>query len=79
MDKISEKKLLEKAKIPEKNALIMHKFYRGKLQVLPKCQIKDYNDFGIWYSPGVAAPCREIHKNKEKVYEYTSSRFTKEY
>ncbi|MHA1328560.1 MAG: NAD(P)-dependent malic enzyme [Promethearchaeota archaeon] len=72
MDKISEKKLLEKAKIPEKNALIMHEFYRGKLQVLPKCQIKDYNDFGIWYSPGVAAPCREIHKNKEKVYDYTN-------
>ena len=72
MDDISEKKLLEKAKIPEKNALIMHKFYRGKLQVLPKCQIKDYNDFGIWYSPGVAAPCREIHKNKEKVYDYTN-------
>ncbi|MHA1414040.1 MAG: NAD(P)-dependent malic enzyme [Promethearchaeota archaeon] len=72
MDDISEKKLLEKAKIPEKNALIMHKFYRGKLQVLPKCQIKDYNDFGIWYSPGVAAPCREIHKNKERVYDYTN-------
>lgn len=72
MDDISEKKLLEKAKIPEKNALIMHEFYRGKLQVLPKCQIKDYNDFGIWYSPGVAAPCREIHKNKEKVYDYTN-------
>lgn len=29
------------------------------------------DDFSVWYSPGVAAPCREIAEDPEKAYEYT--------
>lgn len=72
MEKISKEELLRRSKIPGINALKMHKFYQGKLQVMPRCQISNYKDFGIWYSPGVAAPSSEILKNKEKVYEYTT-------
>ncbi len=72
MEKYSKEELIRKSKIPGINALKMHSFYKGKMQVMPRCQVSNYDDFGIWYSPGVAAPCNEIYKNKEKVYEYTS-------
>ena len=64
--------LLAKAKKPAQDAMKMHPFYRGKIQVMPKCTIRDFNDFAIWYTPGVAAPCRDINKNPEKVLEHTN-------
>ncbi len=71
MEKSSKEKCLIRAEYPSTMALKMHPFYRGKLQVLPRCSISNYQDFSIWYSPGVAAPCNEIYKHKEKVYDYT--------
>ncbi|TXT58871.1 MAG: putative NAD-dependent malic enzyme 4 [Promethearchaeota archaeon] len=72
MEKTDEEKLIKKSKIPAQNALRMHPFYKGKVQIVPRCQITSHEDFGIWYSPGVAAPCKKIAKDKAKVYEYTS-------
>ncbi|MFX0167591.1 MAG: NADP-dependent malic enzyme [Candidatus Hodarchaeota archaeon] len=72
MKKLTKEELLRKSKIPGLNAIKMHKFYRGKIEVLPRCQIRDYHDFSIWYSPGVSAPSSEIFKDKQKVYEYTN-------
>ncbi|NVM35061.1 MAG: NADP-dependent malic enzyme [Candidatus Lokiarchaeota archaeon] len=72
MKKLSKEELLRKSKIPGINAIKMHKFYKGKIQLVPRCQIRDYNDFAIWYSPGVSAPSSEIFKDKQKVYEYTN-------
>jgi malate dehydrogenase (oxaloacetate-decarboxylating) len=71
MEKMPKEELLRKSEIPGKNAIKMHKFYRGKIQVIPRCQVRDFNDFSIWYSPGVAAPSKEIYEDKRKVYEYT--------
>jgi malate dehydrogenase (oxaloacetate-decarboxylating) len=39
---------------------------------MPKCAIRTYQDFGIWYTPGVAAPCREIEKQTEQVFRHTN-------
>jgi len=64
--------LEERAKLPEKIASAWHSFYKGKIEMLPKCAIRSLEDFSVWYTPGVAAPCREIHENEDKVYEYTS-------
>jgi len=64
--------LLARAAQPSKDALRMHPFYRGKLQVAPKCAIRDFSDFSIWYSPGVAAPCKDIQANPERVFEHTN-------
>jgi len=50
----------------------LHPYYQGKISVVPKCCIRDFNDFAIWYTPGVAEPCRDIYKNPEKVYEHTN-------
>ena len=50
----------------------MHRFYEGKMQVIPKCAIRNVDDFAIWYTPGVAAPCREIQADADKSFELTN-------
>jgi malate dehydrogenase (oxaloacetate-decarboxylating) len=72
IDKPSKEDLLRKSKVPGINSLKMHKFYRGKMQLIPRCQVRNYNDFSIWYSPGVASPSMAIYEDVKKVYDYTS-------
>jgi malate dehydrogenase (oxaloacetate-decarboxylating) len=64
--------LLAKAKKPARLAPSMHRFYEGKVQVMPKCAIRNTDDFAVWYTPGVAAPCREIQANLDKSFELTN-------
>jgi malate dehydrogenase (oxaloacetate-decarboxylating) len=64
--------LLSKAQKPSADALRLHPFYRGKLAVTPKCPIRTLDDFAIWYTPGVAAPCREIAQHPERVFAHTN-------
>jgi malate dehydrogenase (oxaloacetate-decarboxylating) len=63
---------LTRAEWPAEEALRLHPFYRGKVQMMPKCPVTSDEDFAIWYTPGVAAPCREIQKSPELVYEHTN-------
>ncbi|MCK4431886.1 MAG: NADP-dependent malic enzyme [Candidatus Aminicenantes bacterium] len=72
MKKLTVEELLAKAEQPSKDAMRLHPFYRGKIEVIPKCRIRDFNDFAVWYTPGVADPCKEIYADKEKVYEMTN-------
>jgi len=39
---------------------------------MPKCAIRSSDDFAIWYTPGVAQPCREIKENPELVFKHTN-------
>jgi malate dehydrogenase (oxaloacetate-decarboxylating) len=64
--------LLAKAKQPAKDAMELHPFYKGKIQVTSKCCIRSLDDFAIWYTPGVAAPCRDIATNPLAVYDHTN-------
>jgi malate dehydrogenase (oxaloacetate-decarboxylating) len=64
--------LLAKAKKPSQLAPPLHKFYGGKVQVMPKCAVTSPDDFAIWYTPGVAAACKEIQANKDKSFELTN-------
>ena len=64
--------LLAKAKKPAQISSRMHRFYEGKMQVMPKCAITSPDDFAVWYTPGVAAPCREIQANPDKSFELTN-------
>ena len=50
----------------------MHRFYEGKMQVIPKCAVRSVDDFAVWYTPGVAAPCREIQADPDKSFELTN-------
>src|SRR4030042_1033978 len=69
---VTKEELLAKARKPAEDAMKLHPFYRGKMQTVPKCCIRDFNDFAIWYTPGVAEPCRAIKADREKVYEFTN-------
>jgi len=69
---ISIEELLAKAKKPAADAMKLHPFYRGKVETALKCCVRSFQDFAIWYTPGVAAPCRAIEKDPELVYEYTN-------
>lgn len=70
--KVTKEELLAKAKKPAEDAMKMHPFYKGKIEVVPKCVIRDVKDFAIWYTPGVAAPCKDIQANPDKVFEHTN-------
>jgi malate dehydrogenase (oxaloacetate-decarboxylating) len=69
---LTKEQLLEKSKKPSADALKMHPFYKGKVASALKCGVRDFNDFAIWYTPGVAAPCRDIEAHPEKVFEHTN-------
>jgi malate dehydrogenase (oxaloacetate-decarboxylating) len=64
--------LLAKAKQPSADAMVLHPFYHGKVETTLKCTVRSFNDFAIWYTPGVAAPCRAIEADPELAYEYTN-------
>jgi malate dehydrogenase (oxaloacetate-decarboxylating) len=64
--------LLAKAQQPAMQAPRLHSFYKGKIQIMPKCAIRGLDDFSIWYTPGVAEPCRAIGRDPGLVFEYTN-------
>jgi malate dehydrogenase (oxaloacetate-decarboxylating) len=64
--------LLARANAPAAEAMRLHPFYRGKIQTVPKCPVRSLDDFSIWYTPGVAAPCRAIEADPELVFEHTN-------
>ena len=55
-----------------KKALELHEKNKGKLGVYSKVQVKNREDLSLAYSPGVAEPCKEIVKNRDNIYKYTS-------
>src|SRR6266702_8670508 len=65
-------KLLKRAYAPARLAMKYHPYYHGKIEISSKVPVNSYDDFAIWYTPGVADPCREIQHNPEKVYDYTN-------
>lgn len=71
-EKITKEELLAKARKPAEDAMKLHPFYQGKMQTVPKCVVRDFSDFAIWYTPGVAEPCKAIKADIEKVYEFTN-------
>lgn len=52
-------------------ALEMHRKNQGKLEVSPKVKVTNKEELSLAYSPGVAEPCKEIHEDPRKVFEYT--------
>jgi malate dehydrogenase (oxaloacetate-decarboxylating) len=53
-------------------ALRLHARYRGKVQTMSKVPVRGLADFAIWYTPGVAAPCRAIEADPAAVFEQTN-------
>ncbi len=71
-EKMTKEELLAKSRQPGIDAMKLHPFYKGKFSVMPKCCIRNIDDFAIWYTPGVAKPCLDIAENPETVFEHTN-------
>jgi len=54
-----------------KEALRLHREWKGKLEVTPKVPVATREDLSLAYTPGVAAPCLEIQKDVDQSYELT--------
>ena len=52
-------------------ALQYHAKLKGKLEIKSRATINNSKDLSLAYTPGVAEPCREIHKDPSKSYLYT--------
>ena len=53
-------------------SLELHAEKIGKLEVNSKVVVENKDQLSLAYSPGVAEPCREIHKDPVNVFKYTS-------
>ncbi|MBU1411380.1 NADP-dependent malic enzyme [Myxococcota bacterium] len=53
-------------------ALIWHELCRGKQEIFPRCPVRGNADFSVWYTPGVAEPCRRIAADPALAYKYTN-------
>ena len=61
------------AKIRKNEALDFHEASpAGKIEVRPTKPLSSQHDLALAYSPGVAEPCKLIHKDNELVYKYTA-------
>ncbi|MEM3983466.1 MAG: NADP-dependent malic enzyme [Sulfolobales archaeon] len=53
-------------------SLELHKKYKGKIEVVPKVPVTKLDDFSVWYTPGVASPCKRIHEEgADFSFDYT--------
>ena len=69
---VTKEELLAKAKQPAADAMRLHPFYQGKVQTALRCRVRDFDDFAIWYTPGVAAACKAIEADPDLAYEMTN-------
>jgi malate dehydrogenase (oxaloacetate-decarboxylating) len=53
-------------------ALKYHQEHQGKIQIVSKVPVRDQEDLSLAYTPGVAEPCREIHRDPQLVNRYTN-------
>ena len=52
--------------------LKLHSDNVGKISVVSKVPVKDPTDLSMAYTPGVAEACKEIVKEPQNVFRYTS-------
>ncbi len=52
-------------------ALKSHRDWAGKIEVISRCPVTNKEELSVAYTPGVAEPCLEIHKDVDLSYIYT--------
>jgi malate dehydrogenase (oxaloacetate-decarboxylating) len=55
----------------KKLSIEAHRFYNGKIQVVPKAGVFGLNWFGAWYTPGVSNISTTIRDNNDASFELT--------
>ncbi len=64
--------LIADAYKPGVEAMRLHPIYKGKIEIIPKVPVDSIRDFSIWYTPGVAEPCKAISRDPQLVYDFTN-------
>ena len=54
-----------------KESLRLHGEWKGKIEVVTRVPVENKDDLSLAYTPGVAQPCLEIHKDVDKSYDLT--------
>ncbi|HOU13086.1 MAG TPA: NADP-dependent malic enzyme [Anaerolineae bacterium] len=49
-----------------------HRFYRGKMQTVPKAGVFGFNWFNVWYTPGVSQISTTIRSDNDASYELSN-------
>ena len=44
---LTKEELLARAQKPSEDAMRLHPFYKGKIEIVSKCVIRDFQDFGM--------------------------------
>lgn len=55
----------------QEESLKLHYQWKGKLDIVPKMDVKTRDDLSLAYTPGVAQPCVEIQKDPELSFQLT--------
>lgn len=55
----------------KKLALLAHKFYGGKIQVVPRAPVPGFNWFNVWYTPGVSNISTSIRDNNDLSFSHS--------
>ena len=54
-----------------KESLRLHYEWKGKIEIVPRMEVKDKESLSLAYTPGVAQPCLVIKDDVDKSYELT--------
>ncbi len=65
---------MDKKNLDQQSLAYHQKAPTGKIALQSTKPLQTQNDLSLAYSPGVAAPCKAIAENKEKVYDYTAKK-----
>src|SRR5213594_778673 len=63
---------LKRANLPKEQSAKYHPYYQGKIEIVHRVPVRSFNDFAIWYTPGVAQPCLDIAADPNKVWTLTN-------
>lgn len=69
---MTDEEKLERARRPGNIAMKLHTYYRGKIEQSLKAPVRNFSDFSIWYTPGVARPCLAIRDTPSLSWEHTN-------
>jgi len=53
-------------------SLRAHRFYQGKMSVIPKAGIYGFNWFNVWYTPGVSVVSTSIRDDMDTSFQLTN-------
>lgn len=51
---------------------VAHKYYFGKIQVIPKVPVPGFNWFNVWYTPGVSKVSTNIRDNNDTSFDLSN-------